>query len=103
LMSMGYHYAETIQQSLTLQLIDKHYLPVVMGRQIAVGAFTGLFAFAALYLLVDLLDLGYRWIYLLGGSLTIAIACVMIMNFPHFKGEAEQHKKIVVRRRYWLY
>jgi len=103
LMSMGYHYAETIQQSLTLQLIDKHYLPVVMGRQIAVGAFTGLFAFAALYLLVDLLDLGYRWIYLLGGSLTIAIACVMIMNFPHFKGEAEQHKKMVVRRRYWLY
>jgi predicted MFS family arabinose efflux permease len=103
LMSMGYHYAETIQQSLTLQLIDKYQLPVVMGRQIAVGAFTGLFAFGALYLLVDLLDLGYRLIYLLGGGATVAIAIFMVLKFPHFKGEAEQHKKMVIRKRYWLY
>ncbi|MFA9419557.1 MAG: MFS transporter [Gammaproteobacteria bacterium] len=103
LMSMGYHYAETIQQSLTLQLIDKYHLPVVMGRQIAVGAFTGLFAFGVLYLLVDMLDLGYRLIYLLGGGATVAIAIFMVIKFPHFKGEAEQHKKMVIRKRYWLY
>jgi len=103
LMSMGYHYAETIQQSLTLQLIDKYHLPVVMGRQIAVGAFTGLFAFGALYLLVDLLDLGYRLIYLLAGGATVAIAIFMVLKFPHFEGEAEQHKKMVIRKRYWLY
>ena len=103
LMSMGYHYAETIQQSLTLQLIDKYRLPVVMGRQIAIGAFTGLFAFAMLYLLVDMLDLGYRLIYLLAGGATVAIAILMVIKFPHFKGEAEQHKKMVLRKRYWLY
>ncbi len=103
LMSMGYHYAETIQQSLTLQLIDKHHLPVVMGRQIAIGAFTGLFAFAALYLLVDLLDLGYHLIYLLAGGATVTMAIFMVIKFPHFKGEAEQHKKMVIRKRYWLY
>ena len=103
LMSMGYHYAETIQQSLTLQLIDKYRLPVVMGRQIAIGAFTGLFAFAMLYLLVDILDLGYRLIYLLAGGATVAIAILMVIKFPHFKGEAEQHKKMVLRKRYWLY
>jgi len=103
LMSMGYHYAETIQQSLTLQLIDKYQLPVVMGRQIAVGAFTGLFAFGALYLLVDLLDLGYRLIYLLGGGATVMIAIFMVLKFPHFEGEAEQHKKMIIRKRYWLY
>jgi hypothetical protein len=103
LMSMGYHYAETIQQSLTMQLIDKHHLPVVMGRQIAIGAFTGLFAFAVLYLLVDLLDLGYRLIYLLAGGATVTIAIFMVIKFPHFKGEAEQHKKMVIRKRYWLY
>ncbi len=103
LMSMGYHYAETIQQSLTLQLIDKHNLPVVMGRQIAIGAFTGLFAFAALYLLVDLLDLGYHLIYLLAGGATVTMAIFMVIKFPHFKGEVEQHKKMVIRKRYWLY
>jgi predicted MFS family arabinose efflux permease len=103
LMSLGFHYAETIQQSLTLQLISRERLPVVMGKQIAVGSFTGLVVFAVLYCLVDLLDLGYELIYLLGGSFTVAMAVVMYLKFPHFKGESEQHKKIILRKRYWLY
>lgn len=103
LMSMGYHYAETIQQSLTLQLIGKDRLPLIMGRQIAVSAFTGLAVFAVLYLMVNFLDLGFRWIYLLGGGLTVVIAVVMYLNFPHFKGEAIQNKQLVLRKRYWLY
>jgi len=103
LMSLGYHYAETIQQSLTLQLISSERLPVVMGKQIAVGSFTGLCVFAALYCLVDLLELGYQLVYLLGGSFTVAIAVVMYVKFPHFKGESEQHKRIILRKRYWLY
>ncbi|MCH7882555.1 MAG: MFS transporter [Proteobacteria bacterium] len=103
LMSLGYHYAETIQQSLTLQLISKERLPIVMGKQLAVGSFTGLIVFAGLYCLVDLLDLGYKLVYLLGGSFTVAVAVVMVVKFPHFKGESEQHKKIILRRRYWLY
>ena len=103
LMSLGYHYAETINQSLTLQLISKERLPVFMGKQLAVGSFTGLFVFAALYCLVDLLNLGYQLVYLLGGSLSVLIAVMMFFKFPHFKGEAEQHKKIILRKRYWLY
>ena len=103
LMSLGYHYAETVQQSLTLQLISKERLPVVIGKQLAVGSFTGLFVFAALYCLVDLLDLGYELVYMLGGLFTLAIAIVMYVKFPHFKGESEQHKKIILRKRYWLY
>jgi len=103
LMSLGYHYAETINQSLTLQLISKERLPVVMGKQLAVGSFTGLFVFAALYCLVDLLDLGYQLVYLLGGSFTMLVAVMMYFKFPHFKGESEQHKKIILRKRYWLY
>jgi hypothetical protein len=103
LMSLGYHYAETINQSLTLQLISKERLPVIMGKQLAVGSFTGLFVFAALYCLVDLLNLGYQLVYLLGGLLTVLVAAMMYFKFPHFKGESEQHKKIILRRRYWLY
>ncbi|TDJ26351.1 MAG: MFS transporter [Gammaproteobacteria bacterium] len=103
LMSLGYHYAETINQSLTLQLISKERLPVFMGKQLAVGSFTGLFVFAALYCLVDLLNLGYQLVYLLGGALTALIAVTMYLKFPHFKGESEQHKKIILRKRYWLY
>jgi len=103
LMSLGYHYAETINQSLTLQLISKERLPVIMGKQLAVGSFTGLCVFAALYCLVDILNLGYDVVYLLGGSLTVLIAAMMYFKFPHFKGDSEQHKKIILRKRYWLY
>jgi len=103
LMSMGYHYAETIQQSLSLQLISRERLPLVMGRQIAVGSFTGLLVFGALFGLMDVLSVDFRWVYLIGGGLTVVMACFMYLKFPHFKGAAEQHKKIILRKRYWLY
>lgn len=103
LMSVGFHYAETIMQSLSMQLISVERLPLVLGRQIAVTSFTGLGVFAAIYLLVEWLALDYLWIYLLFGCLTFVIAGVMFFGCPHFKGEAEQHKTMVIRKRYWLY
>ena len=103
LMSVGFHYAETISQSLSLQLVSQQRLPLVLGRQLAVGAFTGLAVFAAIYLLVEWLTLDYLWIYLLFGCFTVALAGVMYFACPHFKGEAEQHKTMVLRKRYWLY
>jgi predicted MFS family arabinose efflux permease len=75
----------------------------VLGRQIAVGAFTGLAVFAAIYILAEWLALDYLWVYLLFGCVTIMIAWVMYFGCPHFVGEAEQHKHMVLRRRYWLY
>lgn len=103
LMSLGFHYAETVQQSLSLQLIDKERLPIVLGRQMAVGSFTGLIIFGSLYGLVDLLELDYQWIYLLAGGLTIAMAIGIFLFFPHFEGEVAQHKKMILRKKYWLY
>ena len=103
LMSVGFHYAETIQQSLTLQLISRERLPLVLGRLLAVKSFTGLAVFAAIFLLVEWLALDFLWTYLLLGGLTLVIGCLMYFGCPHFKGEAEQHKHMVVRQRYWLY
>lgn len=103
LMSIGFHYAETIQQSLTMQLISRERLPLVLGKQIAVGSFTGLAVLALLFLVVQVFKLEYLWIYLLFGSITLVLACFIFFAFPHFKGEAEQHKTMILRRRYWLY
>ena len=103
LMSVGFHYAETIVQSLSLQLVRVERLPLVLGRQMAVGSFTGLAVFAGIFLLYDWLQLGYAIIYLLFGCATVGIGVLMYFGCPHFKGEAEQHKTMVLRRRYWLY
>jgi len=103
LMSVGFHYAETISQSLSLQLISAARLPLVLGRMLAVGSFIGLAVFALLYLMVEWLALDYLWVYLLFGLCTLVIAAVMYFGCPHFDGEAEQHKTMVLRKRYWLY
>jgi len=103
LMSIGFHYAETVQQSLSLQLIHKDHLPIVMGKQMAVGSFVGLFVYAAIYFFIDHLNFSYQTIYLFGGLSTVFIAVFIYKNFPHFTGDAEQHKKLILRKNYWLY
>jgi len=103
LMSLGFHYAETVQQSLSLQLIDKNRLPYVLGKQISIGSFIGLCIFASLYLLIELFHLDYQWIYLIFGGLTCLLAVAIFLFFPHFKGEVAQHKKMILRKKYWLY
>jgi len=103
LMSVGFHYAETIMQSLSLQLISVERLPQVLGKIIAVGSFIGLAVFALLYLMVEVLALDYLWVYLLFGLCTLVLAVLMYFGCPHFEGEAEQHKTMVLRKRYWLY
>jgi len=103
LMSIGFHYAETVQQSLSLQLIHKDHLPIVMGRQMAVGSFVGLLVFAILYFMLDRLNLSYTFIYMSGGLATVLMAFFIYWAFPHFKGEAEQHKKMILKKCYWLY
>jgi hypothetical protein len=103
IMSIGFHYAETMSQSLSLQLVSKEQLPVVLGRMMAVGSVTGLLVFGVLYLLLELLQVSLTYIYLAGGIGTVLLAALVYRGFPHFKGEAEQHRKMILRQRYWLY
>lgn len=103
LMSLGYHYYETLQTSLSLQWIDKARAPETLGRLISVGAFASIMVYGLVWLTSDLLAIDYLWIYLIGGAATAAIALVAWLGFPHFKQPVEQHKHMVLRKRYWLY
>ena len=103
LMSLGFHYSEAVQESLTLQWIDKRRTAEVMGRVVAVRAFAGLAVFAGVYLCLDVFSLEYSWIYLLGGGVTVAVALVAAWAYPQFATVVEQHRHIVLRSRYWLY
>ncbi|MEA3290970.1 MAG: MFS transporter, partial [Pseudomonadota bacterium] len=53
-MSVGFHYYYTLQQSLTLQWIDKARSPQVMGRLSAAGSVASLAAFAVIWLGLEL-------------------------------------------------
>jgi len=103
LMSIGFHYYETLQTSLTLQWIEKERTAETLGRIIAVGSFSGLIAYALVYVTSKQFNLSLTWIYLAAGAATISIALIAWRLFPMYPQRVTQHKHIVLRQRYWLY
>jgi len=103
LMSIGFHYYETMNQSLSLQWFDKSRAAHKLGQMVAVGSCASLIAFALVWLALDVLQLEMETVYLLGGGITIAITLFCWGAFKHIPEQVEQHKKLIVRKRYWLY
>ena len=103
LMSIGFHYFEAVKQSLALQWLSHEEAPRVLGKLISVGAVTSLALYGVLWGLLELAELDYRWNFLIAGAVCMGLAAVMALGFPHFHGQVEQHRSIVLRKRYWLY
>ncbi|MCX4026587.1 MFS transporter [Endozoicomonas sp. SM1973] len=102
LMSIGFHYLETVKQSLALQWLDKVSAPVFMGKLLAASSLSALAAYGLVWLL-SLFNVDFTNIYLLGGSLGLVIVAFLLFFFPLFPEEIAQNKKLILRRRYWLY
>ncbi|MCK5778851.1 MAG: MFS transporter [Rhodospirillales bacterium] len=102
-MSVGFHYFESLHQSLTLQWIDKKSAPEVMGKIVSARSFAALISFGIVYLMLDAAGFDLKWVYLIGGGVTLAIALYAWFGFPEFKATVEQSKQIVIRKRYWLW
>jgi hypothetical protein len=103
IMSVGFHYFETAQQSLTLQWTEKSKTPQMLGRILSTVSFASLAAFGMVWLLLKFLDLGYMPVYAVGGGLTVAVALFAWLAFPSFPTGPEQKKRLLLRSRYWLY
>ncbi|MDP2697284.1 MFS transporter [Thalassospira sp.] len=103
LMSIGFHYFETMQQSLSLQWVAKDRTARAMGQQLSAKSLSSLLMFAMVWLLLEIFDAPYHYIYLLGGALTIGVALFAWMAFPKFADVHPQNKKLLLRKRYWLY
>lgn len=102
LMSIGFHYTETLKQSLSLQWLSREEAPRFLGRLIAVGSMASLVCFAALWVALSVFAIDYVWIYLVAGGGAVALA-VVLASFPEFASKTPQRKNIVLRQRYWLY
>jgi hypothetical protein len=103
IMSLGFHYYETMQTSLSLQWLGKKEAPHVLGKIIAVGSFVSLIIYGVLALATRVWNVEYSTIYMVGGGATMAIATFCWWFFPHYPEKVVQHKKIILRKRYWLY
>jgi hypothetical protein len=103
IMSLGFHYFETINQSLTLQFLPHGDTAHFMGRALAVKAVASLLAYGSIWLLMGQLDISYKAMYLLAGGLGLTLTLLIWVVFPHFEQHTVQHKKIILRKRYSLY
>ncbi len=103
LSSIGFHYFETVNQSLQLQWLDKARAPRVIGWLVAAGSGATLVAYGLIVLTWERLGLNYNSVYLIAGGFTALVALFALFAYPQFETPNPQIKKMILRRRYWLY
>ncbi|MCW3783953.1 MFS transporter [Defluviimonas salinarum] len=103
LSSIGFHYFETVNQSLQLQWIDKKRAPQTIGWIVAIGSGASMVAYGLIVVTWKAFDLSYNLVYLASGGLTLAIAVFAAFAYPQFEAPDPQLKHFVLRKRYWLY
>lgn len=101
IMSFGFHYYETTNQSLTLQYFDKQTSPLVFGQLRSLAAASNITIGILIYFIVPLLT--FAQIYLLIGGFIIAAGCWGFSQNPVDRNIVPQHKKMIFRKKYWLY
>ena len=103
IMSVGFHYFETINSSLTLQWLPKNQAASFMGQVIGYSSAAGLIAYGVVWLLYKYFEMDYIWIYTIFGSLGIAMVVHLWFLFPKFENVVPQRKKLFLKKRYWVY
>ncbi|MFK7836550.1 MAG: MFS transporter [Sulfitobacter sp.] len=103
LSSIGFHYYETVNQSLQLQWLKIEDAPRMLGWLMAAGSAATLVAYLAIIALWETWGLSYNAVYLVGGGITVVIAVFAMLAYPQFEAPTSQNKKMVLRKRYWLY
>ena len=101
LMSFGFHYYETINQSLTLQYFGIKEAPVVMGRLRGYSSGANLVVGCTVFALSGLLPFTELF-WLFGGAALLAGLWCLTQN-PSAPNVPLQRKGMVLRRKYWLF
>mgnify|MGYP001064261114 CR=1 FL=1 len=103
IMSVGFHYFETTNTSLQLQLLPKAQAPSLIGRIISAGAAAQFIAYGSLAIVWWFGWHNFTALYaILGLSCAVLTVCAMF-HFKRFEGPVRQRAGLVVRKRYGLY
>ena len=101
--SVGFHYYETVNQSLQLQWLPKDKAPQILGWLMAVGSAATFCVYFVIMILWEPLGLTYNIVFMVGGGITMAVALFALLAYPQYESPHPQIKKLVLRKRYWLY
>ncbi len=100
-MSFGFHYYSTVNQSLTLQYFTKTEAPLVMSSIVSISSAMNVIASLLIIGLAQFLE--YQAIFIIIGVFVIIMASYCLTKKPTREDIPMQHKKMVLRKKYWLY
>jgi hypothetical protein len=101
IMSFGFHYFETTNQSLTLQYFDNQTSPWVLGKLRSFAAASNIAAGIIIFIVAPYLE--YYEMYAGIGTLVILAGIWAFFLDPDDKDLVPQHKRMIIRKRYLLF
>ena len=103
LMSIGFHYLEAVNRSLSTQVLETESFGQSMGMIREASSSIGLATFIAIILAIQFFDASAKTIFFFCG-LTCAALAVYLLSFAHFKEhKIEQKNNIILRKEYSVY
>ncbi len=101
IMSVGFHYFETTNKSLTVQYFNTQEAPVVFARLRGYGALANIIIGITIWGLSFVLP--YKINFLLLGVFISLVGVYMLFVNPLKQIVPHQSKKLVLKKKYWLY
>ena len=101
LMSFGFHYYETTNQSLILQNFDEYQSPLVMGKQRSMMSLVCVIVGISIFFLSFCLS--YKIMFLIIGVVVFCAGIWGLFNEPVQVNTSLQHKKLILRKKYSLF
>lgn len=99
-MSIGFHFFYPSNSAVVLMIVDKKHAPKSLGQLRSLGAIAALAATGTVYLLVG--RWGYRTLFMVVGGLVV-VGGVLLLPLKQSKDGLPSRRRVVLRRRYWLY
>lgn len=100
-MSVGFHYFETINQSITLQVFNTRVAPLVFGRLRSISALGNILV--AILIISVAGYFSYLQMYIVTGLVAIVGALFALGKKPDLSLLPQQKKKLVLKKKYWLF
>ena len=101
IMSFGFHYYETTNQSLTLQYFDTLSSPRVISEQQSCAAAANIAVGILIFIMAPFFS--YKMLYILFGGGILIVGIWAICQDPSKEHLSAQKKKLVFKSKYWLF
>jgi len=101
IMSLGFHYFITVTSSLVLQNFSIKNASTMFGKLRSIGALTNIIVGGFIVGISFLIPITTN--FLIIGGITILGSIYLFFNQPKVDESQEQHKKFILRKKYWLY